>query len=49
MTNYDVQLKLKDGKLKKIKVCANTIDRAKQIAMYWEDKDTIIDKIVPSE
>lgn len=45
MDNYDVILKKKDGKLKKIKVCADTLTKAKKISLYWEDIDTKIEKI----
>lgn len=48
MINYNVILKLKNDKEKKIRVCAENIERAKKIALYWEDKDTKIEKIETS-
>ena len=45
MINYNVTLRKKDGKLKKVKVCAETIERAEKISLYWEDIDTKIEKI----
>jgi len=45
MNKYDVILKIKNGREKKIKVGADSLERAKKIALYWEEDTTIIEKI----